>query len=641
MIPLSQIKIKDSFWRPYMDLVKKEVIPYQWKALNDRVPDAEPSRAVENFRIAAGESQGEFHGMVFQDSDVAKWLEAVAYMLADERDPEWERTADDLIELIGRAQQDDGYINTYYTIKEPGQRWTNLRDNHELYCAGHLIEAAVAYVQATGKRKFLDVMCKFADLLCEVFGNGEGQIPGYPGHQEIEWALLRLYDVTREEKYLKLSRYFIEQRGQEPHYFDIERAKRGEQRPYWYDGGYRYSQSHVPVREQTEAVGHAVRAVYMYTAMAGLAKRTGDESLKQVCRRLWENITQRQMYITAGIGSSEYGESFTFDYDLPNAVSYTETCASVGLVFWARNMLELELDLSYADVMERALYNGTISGMSLDGKRFFYVNPLEVWPQASEHRRDRKHVKPVRQPWFACACCPPNLARLIASIGKYIYSVRDDREIDVHLYIGNEARLELGDGNVHITLETGFPWEGDVRITVDPEREEAFTMAFRIPGWCRQAAVKINGEPVDTEAFDSGGYCRVHRIWKPGDTIECSFPMTAERIRANPRLRENIGKTAIQRGPVVYCIEEADNGANLPSIYLPRESVLHAAYEPELLGGVVTITGAAYRLDEQEWGEDLYAAKEPARTPCTLKAVPYYAWCNREPGEMLVWIHED
>ncbi len=363
--------VKDRFWKRYIDVVRHEVVPYQWEALHDRIPDAEPSHAIENFRIAAGESDGEFYGMVFQDSDVAKWLEAVAYLLEAERDRDLEKLADDVIELLGRAQQPDGYLNTYYTVKEPGKRWTNLRDNHELYCAGHLIEAAVAYFRATGKRRFLDIMCKYADYIGTVFGRGEGQILGYDGHQEIELALLKLYEVTGNKNYLKLSQYFIDQRGQQPHYFDREKEARGETGAFWYDGGYRYHQAHIPVREQKQAVGHAVRALYMYTAMAGLVAKTGDESLKQACQTLWENVTKRQMYITGGVGSSAFGESFTFDFDLPNDTVYAETCASIALVFWARRMLELEMDGKYADVMERALYNGTISGMDLDGKRFF------------------------------------------------------------------------------------------------------------------------------------------------------------------------------------------------------------------------------------------------------------------------------
>jgi len=576
--------------------------------------------------------------MVFQDSDVAKWLEAVAYLLEEKRDSELEALADDVIELLGRAQQPDGYLNTYYTVKEPGKRWTNLRDNHELYCAGHLIEAAVAYFQATGKRRFLDIMCKYADYIGTVFGRGEGQIPGYDGHQEIELALLKLYEATGNENYLKLSQYFIDQRGQQPHYFDQEKEARGETKPFWYDGGYRYHQAHIPVREQKQAVGHAVRALYMYTAMAGLAAKTGDESLKQACQTLWENVTKRQMYITGGVGSSAFGESFTFDFDLPNDTVYAETCASIALVFWARRMLELEMDGKYADVMERALYNGTISGMDLDGKRFFYVNPLEVWPKACE-RHDKRHVKPVRQKWFSCACCPPNLARLIASIGHYIYSQTSDA-LFVHLYVGSNIQTEIGGRSVEIVQETNYPWDGTVRLTVSAESAQEFTLGLRIPGWCRGAEVTINGENVDIAPLTKKGYAYIRRVWRQGDEMVLDFSMPVERIKAHPQVRANAGKVALQRGPIVYCLEEVDNGPNLANLFLPRDAQLEAHFEPDLLEGVVVITGTAERMDESAWNDELYRPIEPRTYQVPFRAIPYYAWCNRGEGEMTVWVNE-
>ncbi|MBB5325430.1 hypothetical protein HNQ34_002531 [Anoxybacillus tepidamans] len=634
----TNVKINDQFWKRYMDVVRNEVIPYQWEALNDRVPDAEPSHAIENFRIAAGESDGEFYGMVFQDSDVAKWLEAVAYLLETNRDPELERIADEVIELLGRAQQSDGYLNTYYTVKEPGKRWTNLRDNHELYCAGHLIEAAVAYFKATGKRRFLDIMCKYADYIDTVFGKGEHQIPGYDGHQEIELALLKLYEVTGNEKYLKLSQYFIDERGKQPHYFDTEKKARGETQPFWFNNDYRYHQAHVPIREQKQAVGHAVRALYMYTAMADLAAKTGDESLKEVCQTLWENVTKRQMYITGGVGSSVFGESFTFDFDLPNDTVYAETCASIALVFWARRMLELEMDGKYADVMERALYNGTISGMDLDGKKFFYVNPLEVWPKACE-RHDKRHVKPVRQKWFSCACCPPNLARLIASIGHYIYSQKPNT-LFVHLYVGSEIHTEIDGRMVEVSQTTNYPWDGAVQLTISPESDCEFTLGLRVPGWCRRVELKINGEKVDMVPLVEKGYAYIKRIWRKGDQVELFFPMPIERIKAHPQVRANVGKVALQRGPIVYCLEEIDNGSNLPNIFLPRDVELQAYFDPELLGGVVVITGSAERVDESAWDGELYKPVEAPTYAVTFKAIPYYAWCNRESGEMIVWMNE-
>ncbi|WP_017434278.1 glycoside hydrolase family 127 protein [Saccharococcus caldoxylosilyticus] len=635
---IKNVKVNDKFWRKYMDVVKNEVIPYQWKALNDQIPDAEPSHAIENFRIAAGESEGEFYGMVFQDSDVAKWLEAVAYSLENDPDAELEKTADEVIELLGRAQQPDGYLNTYYTVKEPGKRWTNLRDNHELYCAGHLIEAAVAYFKATGKKRFLDIMCKYADYIDTVFGKGENQIPGYPGHQEIELALLKLYDVTGNERYLNLSKYFINERGRQPHYFDIEKKARGETKPFWFNDDYSYHQAHIPVRKQTKAVGHAVRALYMYTAMADLAAKTGDESLKETCKTLWENVTKRQMYITGGVGSSAFGESFSFDFDLPNDTAYAETCASIALVFWANRMLNLEMDGKYADVMERALYNGTISGMDLDGKKFFYVNPLEVWPKACT-RHDKRHVKPVRQKWFSCACCPPNLARLIASIGHYIYSQKQN-ELFVHLYVGSEMNVEINGQIVGVSQKTDYPWDGTISFTISPESDCEFTLGLRIPGWCRGAQLKVNGEVADIIPLITKGYAYIKRIWQKDDQVELFLPMPIERIKANPNVRTNVGKVALQRGPIVYCLEEVDNEPNLPNIFLPRNAELCASFEPDLLGGVTIITGKAERIDESIWDNELYKPVDVQTRTVSLKAVPYYAWCNRKSGEMLVWINE-
>ncbi|MCJ8007544.1 glycoside hydrolase family 127 protein [Lederbergia wuyishanensis] len=632
-----QPKVTDSFWRRYMDVVRDEVIPYQWEALNDRIEGAAKSHAIENIRIAAGEAEGEFHGFVFQDSDVAKWLEAVAYSLAADPNPELEKTSDKLIELLGRAQQEDGYLNTYFTVKEPNARWTNLRDQHELYCAGHMIEAAVAYYEATGKRTLLDIMCRFADYIDSVFGEQEGKIKGYDGHQKIELALVKLYEVTGNKKYLNLSQFFIEERGKEPHFFDRESEARGDTKPFWYFSSYKYSQSHLPVREQKEAVGHSVRAMYMYAAMADLAEKLGDDSLKEACKRLWENVTNKQMYITAGVGSSEFGEAFSFDYDLPNDLSYTETCASIGLVFWARRMLNLEANSSYADVMERALYNGTISGMDLDGKKFFYVNPLEVWPDACS-RHDKRHVKPVRQKWFNCACCPPNLARLISSIGQYIYTERNDG-IFVNLYMGNEAEFDVKGRKVTITQKTEYPWDGTVSISVSPEEPTEFLIALRIPGWCRKAQLKVNGENVAIENTVNG-YVYLNRTWSENDYIDLILDMPIERIKAHPRVRENAGKTALQRGPVVYCLEEVDNGTNLPNIFLPKSTRLEAHFDSELLGGIVVIEAEASRLEDSEWGPALYKPAEETFKPHRLSAIPYFAWCNRDPGEMLVWVNE-
>ena len=637
------VQVHDTFWRPYMELVRDQVIPYQWEALNDRIPDASPSHAIENFRIAAGEAHGDFHGMVFQDSDVAKWLEAVAYSLETDPDAQLEQTADDVIDLLGRAQQTDGYLNTYFTIKEPENRWGSLMHNHELYCAGHFIEAAVAYYNTTGKRKFLDIMCRYADYIDTVFGEADSKLSGYPGHQEIELALVRLYRATNNDKYLKLSQFFINARGKRPHYFDVEREKNApgvfENMVKEFDHFFEYNQSHKPVREQDKAVGHSVRAVYMYTAMADLAAETGDESLMKVSKALWENTTQRQMYLTGGLGSTAHGEAFSFDYDLPNDLCYTETCASVGLAFWARRMLALEMNGDYADVLERVIYNGTISGMDLDGQKFFYVNPLEVQPDAVKVRPEKGHITTERQNWFSCACCPPNLARLIASIGHYIYGSKKNTGY-VHLYIGSEAELNIANQNVVLKQDSNYPWDGDIKLSVKPEQEAEFTIALRIPGWCRDATLTINGDRFDIGANIDKGYVYIKRHWEKNDLIELELPLTVERVKSHPKVRANIGKVALQRGPIVYCLEETDNGPNLPSILLPNNTILNTHFDPDLLGGVTVITGEALKLKDGEKEDRLYHASELGLSKINIKAVPYYAWCNRDKGEMLVWMTE-
>ncbi len=642
-IPAKNVKLTDGLLAKKNKLVRDEVIPYQWKALNDEIPDADPSNAIENFRIAAGESEGDFIGMVFQDSDVAKWLEAVAYQLSTNPDGKLEKLADELIELIERAQQDDGYLNTYYTVKEPEKKWSNLTDCHELYCAGHMLEAAVAYYQATGKRQLLDVMIRFVDLIDKKFGSESDKIQGYPGHQEIELAIIRLYQIEPDEKYLKLAKYFIDQRGQEPNYFVIEWEKRGKinhwsetvtDKPYL-----DYFQAHKPVREQEAAIGHAVRALYMYSGMADVALETKDQSLIEACERLWNNTSKKQMYITGGVGSSGHLESFTFDYDLPNDTAYTETCAAIALVFFAQRMFHMEAKAEYIDVLEKALYNGVLSGISEDGKKFFYVNPLEVQPEVCKKRDDHKHVKPTRQKWFGCACCPPNIARLLASIGEYIYSYSDD-ELYVNLYADSIANVKINDQEIRIEQKTDYPWDGNVNITLATENDAEFTLALRIPAWCKKADLKINEKDVSIAGTNDNGYVHIKRIWSNGDKVELILNMSIERVYSNPKVRENIAKVTIQRGPIVYCLEEVDNGNNLPAIYLPTDSKLTAEYRSDLLGGVTIIKGRALKLDQSSWGDELYSTESLKFTNVEITAVPYFAWDNRDAGEMLVWMNK-
>lgn len=649
-IKVKDVHVTDKFWTKYINLVKDVVVPYQWYALNDRVEDAEPSHSIMNFKIAAGIEKGEFQGYVFQDSDLYKWIEAASYILASFKDSALDKTLDEAIELIGKAQQPDGYINTYFTIKEPDKRWANERDKHELYCAGHLIEAAVAHFEATGKDNLINIACKFADYIYTVFGKSEGKKHGYPGHQVIELALLRLYRVTYNKKYLDLCKYFIDERGKKPNYFTLEREERAEKfgeeivskEPYndLMSKGYEYNQAHLPVREQKKAVGHAVRAMYMYTAMADLASETNDKSLIDAVKTLWKDVTECQMYITAGVGSNGSGEAFSFDYDLPNDEAYAETCASVGLVFWAQKMLKIQPDSKYSDIIEKAIYNGTISGISLNGKRFFYVNPLEVFPEACKKRLDKADVAVERQKWFGCACCPPNISRLIASIGKYIYTIKDDDTIYVHLYIGNTTDFKIKGQNLVLSQSCNYPWDGNIKITVSTSVSINITLAMRIPGWCENAEVKLNDTLIDCSSSTENGYVMINRTWNDGDCVEMIFPMEVEKMHANPCVREDAGRIAIQRGPVVYCLEEEDNGTNLSDISISKDSSLKASFNAELLGGIMEITGQGEKSDIDNLKNVLYSKSSFKRHKVNIKAVPYFAWANRKPGEMLVWIRE-
>ncbi|WP_379161549.1 glycoside hydrolase family 127 protein [Paenibacillus sp. sgz5001063] len=640
-----KVQIHDPFWSEYVRLVREVMVPYQWEALNDRVEGAEPSHAIRNFKIAAGREAGEFYGMVFQDSDVGKWLEAVAYLLETKRDSALEEIADGVIELLAEAQRDDGYLNTYFMLKEPGREWTNLAECHELYCAGHLIEAATAYYRATGKRKLLDAVRRYADYIAAVFGTEPDKLRGYDGHQEIELALVKLFHATGEEKYLELSRYFLEQRGQQPYYFEQEWEERGRtlhfpQLSMVHD--HLYSQSHLPVREQTTAEGHAVRLVYMCTAMADIAIETRDAGLLEACRKLWDNIVNKRMYITGGIGSMEQGESFTADYDLPPDLAYAETCASVGLIFFARRMLELEHNSKYADVMERALYNTVISGMSLDGTKFFYVNPLEVYPEVLGKNKNYNHVKAVRQGWFTCACCPPNVARLIASLGDYIYSTAGDT-LYVELYIGGRTTRIINGMSAVIEQFSSYTSDGKVRLIVSPEQDREFTVALRIPDWCNEVHVALNGQSRTHHTGNADGYIHLTRRWASGDTLELCFAMPVTPMKGHPHIRQTFSKVALQRGPFVYCLEEADNGTRLYQLRLPLGGEYILTEEPGFPEGIRTISVSGKRMEpEAGWGEELYGSGPSLQSrEVQLKFIPYFAWANRGEGEMSVWIGEE
>lgn len=628
-VALRDVQVADGFFSRYADLVREEVIPYQWEALNDRIPGAEKSGCLRNFRIAAGQEAGEFTGMVFQDSDIGKWLEAVAYSLTTHPDAALERTADEVIELLEAAQREDGYLDTYFIVKDPKNRWKCLRDCHELYCAGHLLEGAVAYWQATGKDRFLNVMRRYVDYIATVFGRGEGQMRGYPGHEEIELALCKLYDVTGEKKYLDLAAYFIDERGRDPKYFLEELKTRGD--AFHWEGndaqGMEYFQAHAPVREQTEAVGHAVRAVYLYSGMADVAMRTGDEGLLEACRRLYRNIADKRLYVTGAIGSTYIGEAFTFDYDLPNDTAYAETCASVGLIFFMKRMLEADGAAEYGDMMERALYNTVLAGMAMDGKSFFYVNPLEVFPEADEKDPSKRHVKTVRQKWFACACCPPNVARLLADLGSYIYR-RKGSAVTADLFIGSRLALP---GGAELIQTSEVPFGGKVTFTLRGAAQ-GFSLRVRCPEWAE-------GVTCTAPCRKENGYIAIQKDWQDGDSVTLVFGMEPRRIYANPLVRQDAGKVCLMRGPLVYCLEEADNGANLHLLRLPEGEPVEAVRGEGALFGMTLLRAKGRRFVPH--GSKLYAPDRQGREEeARLTFVPYFAWGNRDKGEMAVYVRE-
>lgn len=638
-IALKNIHITDKFWNKYVHLVKDVIIPYQWDILNDRLENVETSHCIENFRIAAGESEGEFQGAVFQDTDVAKWLEAVGFALSWERDEKLEALADETIDLIGRAQQPDGYLNTYFTIKEPALRWTNLMEGHELYTAGHMIEAAVAYYEATGKKKFLDIVSRFADLICETFGPEEGKIHGYPGHQEIELALVKLYRVTDNRKYLELARYFIDARGVGDNYFLKEEKKPAFKRifPDFANYNPNYSQSHQPVRKQKTAEGHAVRANYMYSAMADLACEYDDPELRKACEDLWDNMVHKRMYITGSVGSSGILERFTTDYDLPNASNYSETCASIALAMFGKRMADMEKDASYMDTVERALYNTVLSGIAMDGKSFFYVNPLEVWPANCIPRTSMEHVKPVRQKWFGVACCPPNITRTLASLGQYVY-FQEENQIYVNLYVANETEVQIGGNPFKITLEGNFPWENKLRFTVEGQKAAEGMIAFRVPSYAKDFCILHNGQKV--EIRPENGYVKISGEFLH-DVFEISFEAPAVFVHANPQVRADAAKTAVVKGPLVYCLEETDNGENLSSLLIDTAQIPEESFDEDLLGGCSVVHISGKKISEQGWDEHtLYQEAPVAFENVELTMVPYCYWGNRKAGEMLVWMKE-
>ncbi|MDD2968681.1 MAG: glycoside hydrolase family 127 protein [Lachnospiraceae bacterium] len=633
---LDEFSLDGSFVGTYEEMIRQVVIPYQEKALRDEIEGAEKSHAIDNFRAAAamietGKCDADFYGMVFQDSDVAKWLEAAAYSLLKDPDPELEARCDEVIDLIGRAQHKDGYLNTYFTVKEPEKRWTNLEEAHELYCAGHMIEAAVAYAECTGKEKLLEIMCRMSDHVYQRFVTEKAE--GFPGHPEVELALMRLYRYTDNNKYKELAEHFVNCRGVDSDYF----VKESEKYPWTVWGNNcedrEYTQCHAPVRKQTKAVGHAVRAVYLYAGMADVAKETQDEELADACRVLWDNITKQRMYVTGAIGSAYEGEAFTADYHLPNDTAYAETCASIGLIFFARRMLDLDKNRKYSDIMERALYNCVLAGMQLDGRRFFYVNPLEVVPGISGEAKTHKHALPQRPKWFACACCPPNVARLLTSIGRYAWS-QEEGTVYSHLYVG--GTLQINDhAKGKITVVTNYPYDEKVQYHFKPDGQNMdMKLAIRIPGWSQNTQILLNGTRLEVTPVN--GYAYISHKFTKDDILELSLDMSVRKIFPSEKLNSDSGKVTYSRGPLVYCAEGIDNKGDVLALTVKREGKV-SEFRMDELGGVVGIEVEGYRT---LGGDELYSYERPQQDTEVIKMIPYYTWGNRGLNQMRVWIPE-
>lgn len=580
-IDFSHVKINDNFWSPRLSKHVSATLPVCIDQIENQ------TGRIRNFENAA-KGEGEHSGIFFDDSDVYKALEGMAYSLINNPDPELEKKADEWIDKFAAAQQPDGYINTFYTLTGLDKRWTNM-DKHEMYCAGHMIEAGVAYYQATGKRKLLDVCIRMTDHMMSQFGPGKRH--WVPEHEEIELALVKLYQTTQEQKYLDFAYWLLEERGHGHGTMGDE----GKWDPVYY-------QDIVPVRRLTDISGHAVRCMYLYCGMADVAALKNDTGYIAAIDRLWDDVVHRNMYITGGIGSSHDNEGFTEDYDLPNLDAYCETCASVGMVLWNQRMNQLTGDSKYIDVLERSLYNGALAGISLGGDRFFYVNPLE---SKGDHHR---------QEWYGCACCPSQLSRFLPSIGNYIYASSDDA-LWVNLYIGNTGQIRIGETDILLTQETDYPWDGSVKLTISTSQPLEKEIRLRIPNWCKTYDLSINGKRINVS--EEKGYA-VIKDWKSQDVIALDMDMPVEIVAADPHVKENFGKRAIQRGPLVYCMEEIDNPEYFDQIQLSPSTTFQTAFVSDILNGIKTI-------------------KTNGRAQ-SATFIPYYAWDNRKAGKMRVWI---
>jgi uncharacterized protein len=626
-IPFTQTEIADAFWAPRLQTNRKVTIEHN-------IESCRRTGRIQNFEVAAGLAQGKFQGRFgFDDSDVYKVIEGASYTLRLQRDPGLDREIDEIIAKIAAAQQPDGYLYTVGEIAETAEppiccvskpRWADIRSGHELYNAGHLFEAAAAHFQATGKRTLLDVATKYADLLTRVFGPGKNM--AVPGHEEVEIGLVKLYRVTGKEDYLRLARFFLDQRGNAKGH-----ALYGP-----------YNQDHLPVIEQSTAVGHAVRAAYLYSGMADVAALTGAEGYVAAIDRIWGDVVTSKLYVTGGIGATHEGESLGDHYELPNRTAYAETCAAIANTMWNQRLFRLHGDAKYVDVIERTAYNAILSSVALSGNQFFYVNPL-----ASDGKYAFNADNSTgRRPWFTCSCCPPNLARFLASFGEYIYA-RRDRDVYVNLFVAGSTQVKLDGQAVRLRQATEYPWQGDVTVAVEPKREVEFALHVRIPGWAREQpvpsnlyryadgagrpyTVSVNGQPQKVEL--DKGYAVLKRKWKAGDSVKLSLPMPVRRVVSDDRVTANAGRVALERGPIVYAMEAVDNGGNVFNVVLPDDAPLSAERRPELLGGVTVITGKALAMLPGEDGRSVVTREH------SFTAVPYNVWSQRGEDQMEVWI---
>ncbi len=601
-IPLGSITLSDTFWAPRRRINRDVTLPTQFRHLED-------TDRINNFRRAAGKLDAPFVGLYFNDSDVYKWLEAAAWTLAEEPNPELRAMVDTAISEVAAAQREDGYLNTYFALERADERWMNF-DLHEMYCAGHLFQAAVAHVRATGETSLLEVATRFADHICETFGPDEGKREAVDGHEEVEPALVELYRVTGEKRYLGQAQYFVEARG---------RGLLGKPYGIWSP---EYAQDHKPVRELDTVVGHAVRALYYNAGITDVYAETGDAEYLTALERLWENMTLKRMYVSGGLGSRYEGEAFGKDFELPSERAYTETCAAIASVMWNWRLLALGGDVRYAELMEWTLYNAVLPGLSLSGQEYFYQNPLA---DDGSHRR---------QAWFGCACCPPNVARLLASLLGYFYSTQGDA-LWVHLYAEGSLETTLENGQkVALEETTRYPWDGEVMLNI--QSEGTFTLNLRIPAWAEGATLEVNDETVDD--VSAGSYASLSREWQAGDTVQLSLPMSVRYLEAHPYVFEAAGRVALARGPLLYCTEDIDHNVDVRDLILPEAEQMTPVLSDEL-GGVVVLQAEASALSPAK--DYLYRSADTPATPTIstkLTAVPYYAWANRDPSPMQVWL---